>query len=91
MKRLKQLLIRWLCGDLLEQYDGRIKDLERHFVTRRDREGMAVETLADVPLEKRKEIKPRQAGLSWHQRRAYLEATDGERRAPVAERIESTS
>ena len=86
---LRNLILRWLG---LEDHEGRLKDLERHFVTKRDREGAPVETLADVSLEKRKELKaPRQAGLSWPQRKAYLEATDGERRAPVAERMESTS
>jgi len=88
MNLLRQLILRWLG---LATVEGRLKDVERHFVTKRDKEGLPIETLADVPLEKRKEIKPRMAGLSWQQRRAYLEATDGETRAAVGERIPSTS
>lgn len=61
------------------ELEARIKDLERHFVTKRDENGQAVETLADVPVERRKEIKPR-AGMSWDQKRRFLEATDGGRR-----------
>jgi hypothetical protein len=86
MNWLKRLILRWLG---VEQ---RLLDLERHFVTKYDREGAIAETLADVPVEKRKELKtPKQKGLSWQQRRAVLEATDGGRRAPVGERMESTS
>jgi hypothetical protein len=90
MNWLRNLILRWLG---LADHEGRLKDVERHFVTKRDREGLPVETLADVPLEKRKEkeMKPRMAGMSWAQRKAYLEATDGERRAPVGERFASTS
>lgn len=87
MRWLKGKLTAWLLGD----HETRLKDLERHFVTRYDREGLPMETLADVPPDKRKEIKPRTAGLSWPQRRAYYEATDGGTRAPVPERMESTS
>jgi hypothetical protein len=88
MTWLRNLILRWLG---LSDHEGRLKDVERHFVTKRDREGAPLETLADVPLEKRKELKPRMAGMSWTQRKAYLEATDGERRAPVGERFASTS
>jgi hypothetical protein len=86
---LRKLILKWLG---FEDVEKRLHDLERHFVTKYDKEGNIAETLADVPIEKRKELKaPRQAGLSWPQRRAVLEATDGGRRAPVTERIESTS
>jgi hypothetical protein len=88
IQRIKQALILWLLAD----HEARLKDLERHFVTRYDREGAIAETLADVSVDKRKELKaPRTAGLSWPQRQRYLEATDGGTRAPVAERIASTS
>jgi hypothetical protein len=62
-----------------EELDARIKDLERHFVTKRDESGKAIETLADVPLEERKEREHKLRGLSWPQRKAMLEATDGGR------------
>lgn len=84
----RKLLLGWLG---IADHEGRLKDVERHFVTKRDREGAPLETLADVPLAKRQEIKPRMAGMSWTQRKAYLEATDGESRAAVGERIPSTS
>ena len=91
MTWLKQLILRWLLGDLLERQSARITDLERHFVTKRDQQGMPTETLADVPLEKRKELKRNMAGMSWPQRKNFLEATDGGRRAVVGERLPSTS
>ena len=46
---IKKLILRWLG---LADHTGRIEDLERHFVTKRNAEGFVVETLADVPLEK---------------------------------------
>lgn len=65
-------------------FEQRIKDLERHFVTKRDENGAVVETLADVPIAKRKDLKervmPSQKGLTWMQRRALLEVTDGGRK-----------
>lgn len=86
---IRTLILRWLG---LADYEGRLKDLERHFVTKRDQQGAVIETLADIPVEKRKEIKRSpMAGMSWAQRRAYLEATDGETRAAVPQRIASTS
>lgn len=89
MKRwLRNLILRWLE---LADHEGRLLDVERHFVTKRDAQGDIVETLADVPLAKRREIKPKTKGMSWPQRKAYLEATDGERRAVVGERLPSTS
>lgn len=60
--------------------EARIKDLERHFVTKRDETGKVIETLADVPIEKRSPTRTLR-GLSWPQRRALLEATDGFRRS----------
>ena len=51
-----------------------------HFVTKRDAHGVIVETLADIPFEKRKELKqPNLKGLSWQQQKAWLEKTDGGR------------
>lgn len=75
MKWLKRMLRRWLCAEL----EARVKDLERHFVTRRDESGKAIETLADVPLAQRKEREFTTRGMSSMQRRAALEATDGGR------------
>jgi hypothetical protein len=77
MRWLKDRLVRWLLADI----DARLLDLERHFVTRRDQTGKVTETLADVPLKERKERTMKMAGMSWAQRRAWLEATDGGRRA----------
>ena len=76
MNWLKKVLTSWLLADL----DGRVKDLERHFVTQRNEQGMPTETLADVPLAERKDRNPGLRGLSIAQRRAWLEATDGGRR-----------
>jgi hypothetical protein len=64
----------------LKELERRLLDIERHFVTKRDAHGAPTETLADVPVEKRKELKPSLRGLSWPQRRAVLEETDGGRR-----------
>lgn len=59
----------------------RLTDLERHFVTKRDASGVPVQTLADVPLHEREKLKGESLkGLSWPQRRAVLERTDGGRR-----------
>ena len=75
MKRLETLLLRWF----LPEVDARLKDLERHFITKRDEAGMPVQTLADVPVEERVKLKkPR--GLSWEQRRTWLERTEGGRK-----------
>lgn len=66
-----------------KELDGlkqRILDLERHFVTKRDAHGAPTETLADVPVEKRKDLRPSLRGLSWPQKKAILEETDGGRR-----------
>jgi hypothetical protein len=74
MKRLETLLLRWFFPDV----DARLKDLERHFITKRDQQGLPTETLADVPVADRVKLKkPR--GLSWEQRRTWLERTEGGR------------
>lgn len=74
---VRKLLIRWLLHDV----DLRLKDIERHFVVKRDELGKPVQTLADVPVKDRKELlKPSLAGMSWPQRRAILEQTDGLRK-----------
>jgi hypothetical protein len=58
----------------------RLLDLERHFVTKRDDKGNVTQTLADVPVSQRKEAKKHpMAGMSWPQRRAWLEKTEGGR------------
>ena len=89
MNWLRKLILRALdIGD----HEGRLKDIERHFVLRRDQTGQPTQTLADVPLEKRKELqKPKRAGMSTQQYIRWLEATDGGRRAPVEERLPSIS
>lgn len=74
---MKSLILRWLG---LHEVEGRLKDVERHFVTKRDADGKATETLADVPFSDRKKREARTAGMSWGQRRAWLEMTDGGRR-----------
>lgn len=70
-----------------KEYDElkeRVADLERHFVTGRDASGVPTQTLADIPYEQREEMRKRlqkqQRGLSWPQRKALLEATDGFRK-----------
>lgn len=65
----------------IEILEKRIFDLERHFVTKRNEQGVVVETLADVPVDKRKDVKKAQRGMSWQQRKAVLELTDGGRRS----------
>ena len=69
----------------LRHIDSRLHDIERQFVTKYDDTGKIVETLADVPLDQRRDIKvlrrpknPMQ-GMSWPQRKAFLEKTDGGR------------
>jgi hypothetical protein len=85
---LRKILLKFLG---LEHVAARLDDLERHFVTRRDQAGAPVETLADIPPEKREELRRarKQAGMSWPQRKAYLEATDGETREARPERLPS--
>jgi hypothetical protein len=75
MSWLKEVLRGWLFPD----FEERLKDLERHFVTKRNERGMAIETLADVPLKERAERKNRTKGMTWQQRKQYLEETDGGR------------
>jgi hypothetical protein len=75
---IRDLVRQWLG---LENLDGRLLTVERHFVTRRHPEtGEPMETLADVPLEKRRELKSPLKGMSWQQRRNWLEMTDGGRK-----------
>jgi hypothetical protein len=86
---LRTLILGWLG---ISDHDERLKDIERHFVTKRDESGVPTETLADVPVEKRKDLKKsRMAGMSWPQQKRYLEATDGGRRAAVGDRLPSNS
>lgn len=84
---IKKLILRWLG---LADHEGRLKDVERHFVTKRGTQGEALETLADVPLAERN-FKPRMKGLTQMQRKTLLEATDGFSRQAVGERLPSTS
>ena len=75
-------MITWLIRrtKVYQDLAARVLDLERHFVTSRDPNGEVTETLADVPVEKREKLRGRSMrGLSWPQRRALLEATDGGR------------
>lgn len=74
MIRWFQSLIFRLLG--VPDLSDRVLDLERHFVIKRDTEGKPIETLADVPYAKRKEIKQKTSGLNWPQRRAMLEARE---------------
>ena len=76
MNWLKSKLRKWLGFDDLE---ARIKDLERHFVTKRNADGGVVETLADVPLHERKERQSNMRGMNLEQRKRWLEETDGGR------------
>lgn len=74
--RILRKFIFWLLG--VPNLPERLLDLERHFVTKRDEAGRAIETLADLPFEKRKELKERRAKIvgNWPQRRAMLEAQE---------------
>ena len=74
---IKLSIRKWLG---LVDLETRIRDLERHFVTKRDDKGNVTETLADVPVENRKELKHTPRGMSWAQTKAWLERTDGGRR-----------
>lgn len=86
---LRNLILSWLG---IADHQARLLDVERHFITKRDASGVPTETLADVPIEKRNELKKgRSAGMSWPQRKKWLEATDGGMRAPVGETLPSTS
>lgn len=76
MNWLRSKIRGWLGIDKLE---ARMLDIERHFVTRRDDQGQPVETLADVPIEQRKERQMKMRGMSMAQRQAWLEKTDGGR------------
>jgi hypothetical protein len=58
--------------------ESRIRDLERHFVTKRDEHGAVVETLADIPVEKRNPVRPLR-GMNWQQRKRWLEQESAEK------------
>ncbi len=64
----------------IDELELRLLDMERHFVTRRTHDGEIVETLADVPLDKRKPLAVIR-GMSMQQRKDFLERTDGGRNA----------
>jgi hypothetical protein len=72
---IRRFLLRCLG---LQDYDARIRDLEKHFVTKRDGQGKPVETLADVPINERSKLK-QPTGMTWSQRKAWLERTEGGR------------
>lgn len=76
MHLLKSFIRKWLGCD---EYERRLLDLERHFVTKRDQQGQPIQTLADVPVKDRKEFKPSLRGMTMQQRRQWLEETDGGR------------
>lgn len=75
MRWLKKVLVRWL----LSEHEARLRDLERHFVTKRDADGKPIETLADVPIADRKKHPLQMRGMTMAQRKAWLEETDGGR------------
>jgi hypothetical protein len=70
-------------GITVAALETRLRDVERQFAVEYDDAGKVVKTLADVPPTERANVKvlkrPRNpmAGLSWPQRRALLERTDG--------------
>ena len=62
----------------MEEFEQRLFDIEKHFVTKRDPQtNKVIETLAD--RQKRKFKPPR---VTWSQTRRWLEATDGGRNQP---------
>ena len=67
----------------IDMLKKRVKDLERQFAIEYDDSGHVVKTLADVPMAERPNVKvirkPKSplSGLSWPQRKAMLEKTDG--------------
>lgn len=72
----RKRILTWLG---LADHEGRIKDLERHFVIKRDpTTNKVILTLADVPLHERKTPESTK-GMTWQQKKAWLEATDGGR------------
>ena len=86
MNLVRRLIFRLLgVPDLAD----RLLDLERHFVTKRSVEGKPVETLADVPYAKRKELKPSTKGMNWMQRRAALEAQEAKADGTVPLRMDA--
>lgn len=82
-KAVKFMKIKIWPWSKFDEFEKRIKDLERHFATKYDpKTGAVVETLADIPVHERKEkLKiPSTKGLTWQQRQRILEQTDGFRR-----------
>lgn len=65
-----------------KELEARIKDLEEHFVTKRDAHGNPTQTLADVPVEQRAEMRKKLStrGMSWPQKQKILEMTEGGRK-----------
>lgn len=76
-KYLRNFILRWLE---LSDHEGRLKDVEWHFVVKRDAAGLPIETLADVPLADRKSLNTKRRGMSVEQRRQWMEQTDGGRK-----------
>jgi len=72
----------WEYERKIKELELRILDLERHFVTKRNDKGEVSQTLADVPVTERKTLRSPTRGMNWAQRKQWLEATDGGRRAP---------
>ena len=76
------IIVTSLLADI-DMLKKRVKDLERQFAIEYDDAGHVVKTLADVPMAERPNVKvirkPKSplSGLSWPQRRAMLEKTDG--------------
>ena len=76
------VLITSLLADI-DMLKKRVKDLERQFAIEYDDAGHVVKTLADVPMAERPNAKvirkPKSptAGMSWPQRREWLERTNG--------------
>jgi hypothetical protein len=67
-----------------DDLNERVRDIEKHFVTARDpKTGAVTETLADVPVSRRKKDPTKGnhlRGLSMQQRLKVMEATDGGRK-----------
>jgi len=64
---------------IVAEFEARLHDIERHFVTKRDPEtGQVTETLAD---RNQRKYKPKR--VTWQQTRAWLEQTDDGRRKMI--------
>jgi len=64
------------------ELETRIKDLEEHFVIKRDAHGNPTQTLADIPVEQRSDMRKKLStrGMSWPQKQKILEMTEGGRK-----------